>query len=112
MVALATTLAMDASIILLDEPFTNIDEASRTFLLKTLKAEQTRRHLTVIISDHDLHGYQDYVNQIVEFAPQQVQLLTPFQSQAKARQSYSRLTPKLKSTWTSRYPAMPIPLFN
>lgn len=87
MVALATTLAMDASIILLDEPFTNIDEASRTFLLKTLKAEQTRRHLTVIISDHDLHGYQDYVNQIVEFAPQQVQLLTPFQSQAKLQQA-------------------------
>ncbi len=86
-VALATTLAMNAQIILLDEPFTNIDEASRNFLLTTLKAEQAQRHLTVIISDHDLHGYQDYIHQIVEFGSQQVTMLSPLQSQSKLKQA-------------------------
>ena len=97
-VALATTLAMNAKIILLDEPFTNIDETSRNFLLATLKAEQSRRHLTVVISDHDLHGYQKYIQQIVEFSSQRVKMLTPLQSQAKLKQADDQASIHLEVT--------------
>lgn len=90
MVALATTLAMNAEVILLDEPFTNIDEASRTFLLQTLQEEQEHRNLTVIISDHDLHGYQSYIHQIIHFSKHHVKLLSPLQSQERLQDADSQ----------------------
>lgn len=102
-VALATTLAMKAPIILLDEPFTNIDEPSRRFLLKVLKAEQSRRHLTVIISDHDLHGYQGCIQQIVEFGPQRVTMLSPLQSQSRLKQADHQTSVHLGATVPSMH---------
>ncbi|AEV95775.1 ABC transporter ATP-binding protein [Pediococcus claussenii] len=63
-VALATILAMDSEIILLDEPFANIDSDSKVKILEVLKKLQTSQHKTIILSDHDWAGYgelADYV---------------------------------------------------
>src|SRR5699024_11543458 len=58
-VALAIIIAMDSDIILLDEPFASVDPAARLSLLTDLKKMQLERHKTIIISDHDLSGYQE-----------------------------------------------------
>ena len=63
-VALATILAMDSDIILLDEPFANVDPAARLTLLQALKRLQQTHHKTIIISDHDYTGYHDLVDDL------------------------------------------------
>lgn len=84
MVALAVTIAMQADLILLDEPFTNIDEESRTALLTMLQELQNEHQLTIIIADHDLHGYQQYVHQIVQFHDNgEGELLSPTDSRQR-----------------------------
>lgn len=81
-VALAVTIAMKAEIILLDEPFSNIDEANRQFLLHKLIQLQRSRGTTIIISDHDLHNYHPLIQFVVQFHNTKVELLSP---QASAR---------------------------
>lgn len=61
-VALAVVLAMDSDIILLDEPFASVDPAARLSLLADLKKLQTEQHKTIIVSDHDLSGYENLVD--------------------------------------------------
>ncbi|GEP75129.1 ABC transporter ATP-binding protein [Weissella thailandensis] len=61
-VALAIIFAMDSDIILLDEPFASVDPAARLSLLTDLKKMQLEQHKTIIISDHDLSGYQELVD--------------------------------------------------
>ncbi|MCM0583359.1 ATP-binding cassette domain-containing protein [Weissella diestrammenae] len=61
-VALATIIAMDADIILLDEPFANIDPMARQSLLTALQKLQQTRGKTIFISDHDLSGYDGLVD--------------------------------------------------
>lgn len=56
-VALAVVMAMQPTILLLDEPFANVDEENRQLILTELaKINQTHK-TTIIITDHDLHGY-------------------------------------------------------
>lgn len=55
--ALACVLAMDSDVILLDEPFANVDTAGRQQLLADLKRLQTDRGKTILLADHDLNGY-------------------------------------------------------
>ncbi|MCD7119787.1 energy-coupling factor ABC transporter ATP-binding protein [Limosilactobacillus agrestis] len=57
-VALAAAMAMQPNILLLDEPFANIDEENRQFILKQLVRLNVDYHTTIIITDHDLHGYE------------------------------------------------------
>lgn len=78
-VALAEIVCMDASIILLDEPFASVDEHHRQFLLSSLIRLQRQKGKTIILADHDLHGYQKYTDQMllcrdgkVEVADQQL----------------------------------------
>ena len=59
--ALAITLAMDSSVILLDEPFTNVDSATRSLILQQL-TELKRQGKTIIIVDHNLAGYLPVVD--------------------------------------------------
>ncbi|QDJ58579.1 ABC transporter ATP-binding protein [Weissella sagaensis] len=61
-VALAVVLAMDSDIILLDEPFASVDPTARLALLADLKKLQVEQHKTIIISDHDLSGYEKLVD--------------------------------------------------
>lgn len=61
-VALAIILAMDTNIIILDEPFANVDPDARLSLLKTLKQVQLKQGKTIIITDHDLNNYQQIID--------------------------------------------------
>lgn len=65
-VALATVIAMGSDIILLDEPFANVDQNGRRTLLTDLKNMQITQGKTIFISDHDLTGYQDLVDHLYE----------------------------------------------
>ena len=56
--ALAAATAMQPNVLLLDEPFANIDEENRQLILKQLVRLNSDYHTTIIITDHDLHGYK------------------------------------------------------
>ena len=75
--ALAITIAMKAEIILLDEPFSSIDEANRLFLLQKLTQLQNENGTTIIISEHDLHNYQNFSQLVVQFHDSKATLLSP-----------------------------------
>ena len=62
--SITVLLAMDAPILLLDEPFASIDENSRYELIKLL-AELRDLGKTIILCDHDLSGYEHMVDQVV-----------------------------------------------
>ncbi len=49
---------MQPNVLLLDEPFANIDEENRQLILKQLVRFNSDYHTTIIITDHDLHGYE------------------------------------------------------
>ncbi|PIN29726.1 ABC transporter ATP-binding protein [Limosilactobacillus reuteri] len=57
-VALAAATAIQPNVLLLDEPFANIDEENRQLILKQLVRLSSDYHTTIIITDHDLHGYE------------------------------------------------------
>ncbi|EDX43095.1 ATP-binding cassette domain-containing protein [Limosilactobacillus reuteri] len=57
-VALAAATVMQPNVLLLDEPFANIDEENRQLILKQLVRLNSDCHTTIIITDHDLHGYE------------------------------------------------------
>ena len=57
-VALAAATAMQPNVLLLDEPFANIDEENRQLILKQLVRLNSDYHTTIIITYHDLHGYK------------------------------------------------------
>ena len=57
-VALAAATAIQPNVLLLDEPFANIDEENRQLILKQLVCLSSDYHTTIIITDHDLHGYK------------------------------------------------------
>lgn len=57
-VALAVTIARQAKVLLLDEPFASIDEESRHFLIGQLQQLVVNQGITILIADHDCHGYQ------------------------------------------------------
>ncbi|MBB1079496.1 ABC transporter ATP-binding protein [Limosilactobacillus sp. STM2_1] len=57
-VALSVVMAMRPSILLLDEPFANVDEENRQLLLAQLLKINHDYRTTIIITDHDFHGYQ------------------------------------------------------
>lgn len=59
--ALACVLATESEIILLDEPFTNVDPTSKNKLLKLL-LKLKKQGKTFIIADHDPSGYQDLLD--------------------------------------------------
>lgn len=63
-VALASVLALGSDLILLDEPFANVDATGRTQLLADLKELQETQHKTIILADHDLSGYAGIVDHL------------------------------------------------
>ncbi|USS84587.1 energy-coupling factor ABC transporter ATP-binding protein [Fructilactobacillus myrtifloralis] len=67
---LATMVALDSAIFLLDEPFASVDPQSKRDILQHLQQLQTERGKTIIVSDHDLTGYQDLVDHVVTVAPE------------------------------------------
>lgn len=100
-VALAVIIAMQPDILLLDEPFASIDESSRQFLIQQLAVLSKQKGLTLIITDHDCHGYQPLKPQIWDFKKHQVVKLSNIESQerltAADRQAASPLSTPLPS---------------
>lgn len=66
-VALANIVSMNSDIILLDEPFANIDPISRQLLLETLKDIQKQFNKTIFITDHDPTGYNGLADHLLQF---------------------------------------------
>lgn len=69
-VALASVLAMDSEIILLDEPFANVDVAGRQALLHALKKMQESGK-TIMLADHDPTGYRGIATRLFRVDPGQ-----------------------------------------
>ncbi|GAW98893.1 ABC transporter ATP-binding protein [Secundilactobacillus mixtipabuli] len=63
-VALAVIIAMQADTILLDEPFASVDPVARQLLLSKLSRLQREEHKTILISDHDLEDYDQYIDHL------------------------------------------------
>lgn len=80
--ALAVLVAMDTDILLLDEPFASIDNHNRSLLIHQLTLLQEKHHKTIIVADHDLHGYRGLAKQIIHFENQHAQLLDAAASDA------------------------------
>jgi energy-coupling factor transport system ATP-binding protein len=88
-IALATVIALDSDVIVLDEPFANVDEKSRCEILKLLKMLQDDGK-TILVADHDLRHYQHLATNMWEMADQHVNVLT----KAKMTQRLTTLTEK------------------
>jgi cobalt/nickel transport system ATP-binding protein len=61
-IAIAGVLAMDPSIIILDEPFTNLDFPSRISLMQLLDYEVRDRGKTIIFATHSRKFIQEWSN--------------------------------------------------
>ncbi|MGO0154499.1 ATP-binding cassette domain-containing protein [Leuconostoc mesenteroides] len=86
-VALAIIVAMQSNFLLLDEPFANVDNQSRQDLLAKLKDLQKQRHTTILVTDHDLHGYKPIVDQVWEVHHKKVTTVSNFQNRILPEQS-------------------------
>lgn len=83
-VAMAVVVAMEPDVLLLDEPFAAIDEDNRRFLINQLQRwHDAQPGRTIIITDHDCHGYAPLHPQVYRFADQRLTALTPAQGQAQ-----------------------------
>lgn len=88
--ALAVIIAMNADLLLLDEPFASLDHHHRQLLLEKL-CQLQKEGKTIIIADHDLGGYEDLNAEVVDFNHGIRQLDNPHRQQLFARQSASQL---------------------
>ncbi len=89
--ALACVLATESKIILLDEPFANVDPISKNKLLKLL-LKLKKQGKTFIIADHDPSGYQDLLDFAYRFNADHSRLI-------KFNLSKSTLTSPVPSRW-------------
>lgn len=64
-VGIASALMGEPELVLLDEPFENLDPSSQIRLKKLLNAERERRSITYLISSHDLNHITDVCHRIV-----------------------------------------------
>lgn len=64
-VGIASALMGEPELVLLDEPFENLDPSSQIRLKRLLNAERERRPITYLISSHDLNHITDVCQRIV-----------------------------------------------
>lgn len=65
--ALAVMIAMNSDIFLLDEPFASVDPQSRNQLIERLAVLKDQYHKTIVVTDHDLTGYEEVVDEMYRF---------------------------------------------
>ncbi|MCF6514711.1 ATP-binding cassette domain-containing protein [Lactobacillus sp. S2-2] len=71
-VFLAILISIQKDIIILDEPFANIDQKSRLQIIQTIKFLQVNYKKTIIITDHDLSNYSKIVTNVFQMKNQQL----------------------------------------
>ncbi|CAN5370876.1 ABC transporter ATP-binding protein [soil metagenome] len=64
-VGITAALLGDPKIVVLDEPFENLDPTSQNRLKKLIQAERDQKNTTFLISSHDLSHVTDVCNRIV-----------------------------------------------
>lgn len=84
-VSLAVIVALNAQVILLDEPFANVDPAARRFLLAQLTKLVNQQGKTILIADHDLSDYQARINQLFILDPTKRRVHLADNAEATAR---------------------------
>ena len=95
-VALAAATAIQPNVLLLDEPFANIDEENRQLILKQLVRLNSDYHTTIIITDHDLHGYEQLHPLVWQLTKRHLtQLSTKNSSQLLTASATPQITPVL-----------------
>ncbi len=62
---IAACLLQDTEILILDEPFANLDPSTQMRLIKMLKELQMQRRMTIFISSHDLNHITDVCSRIL-----------------------------------------------
>ena len=68
-VAVASVLAPEPALLLLDEPFSGLDPESRGALLERLGREQERTGMTLLVASHDREPLAGWVHRSVELGP-------------------------------------------
>jgi len=64
-VGIAACLLQSPALLVLDEPFANLDPTSQMRLVKMLKEMQSQRRMTVLVSSHDLNHITDVCGRIL-----------------------------------------------
>jgi ABC-2 type transport system ATP-binding protein len=64
-VGLIATFIGNPKVVILDEPFANLDPTTQIRLKQLIKVETEKRELTLLISSHDLNHVTDVCNRIV-----------------------------------------------
>ncbi|ANZ57613.1 ATPase [Fructilactobacillus lindneri] len=88
-VVLATLIAMNSDIILLDEPFASIDLTSKRDILNKLVQLKNQQQKTIVISDHDLSGYEGLVDNLFQVHEEQITALPLSQMNTLLNDSHS-----------------------
>lgn len=104
-VALALIVAMDSDVILLDEPFANIDPAARQAIMTRLSQLCKTHHKTIVLADHDLSDYGNQIDQLAVLHHGQLTVLDAPTTQARLADfatARDQLTPSLPSLQAPR----------
>jgi ABC-2 type transport system ATP-binding protein len=64
-VGIAAALLQDPQILILDEPFANLDPTTQMRLIKMLREVHEQRRLTILVSSHDLNHITDVCSRIL-----------------------------------------------
>ncbi len=64
-VGIAACLLQKPELLILDEPFANLDPTSQIRLIKMLQEEQARNRTTILISSHDLNHISDVCTRVL-----------------------------------------------
>jgi ABC-2 type transport system ATP-binding protein len=64
-VGIAACLLQDPEIMILDEPFANLDPSSQIRLIHMMKELNERKQITILVSSHDLNNITDVCTRIL-----------------------------------------------
>jgi ABC-2 type transport system ATP-binding protein len=64
-VGIAAALLQDPEVLILDEPFANLDPTTQMRLIKMLREIHEQRRLTILVSSHDLNHVTDVSSRIL-----------------------------------------------
>jgi energy-coupling factor transport system ATP-binding protein len=64
-VALASVLAMEPQVLILDEPTSNLDNAGNQEIITTIKKLHQSQYTTIILIEHKIDGIIDLVNRVI-----------------------------------------------